>query len=318
VKRRPKRRRRSGSEKRSSSVRTHAKALLRSAGEALERGDRDHGLTELEAALAADPSFVEPALALARVRDEMGEDVIADALVEEAVRRGAAMLERIRSPRGAPTWWHDEATRPYMKALVARGWRRLDRDEPLEAARIFRDVFEKEPLDDPLQAGIFAAESLLRGGDPAAAVTLYEQLAEGPAVCYGRGLAFLRRGERRDATISFWLAVLLEALVARDVLGEEAFAGIERRDLVGDAAEADEIVGRIGDLFDKAARELLSALVADETFRADLKRWSELARDLDQAAPPQVDAAVTAIERFLAAHRIEAAVDAFLVSIAET
>jgi len=292
-------------------IRTQAKALLRAAGEALEAGDASTGAAKLEAALAADPTFVEPALALARLRDDQGDDVIADALVEEAVRRGAGVVDRISSPGHGPRWWHDPATRPYMKALVARGWRLLDRDELTAATDQFRAVFELAPEEDPLEAGLFAAECALRCDQVEDALTLYARLEEQPAVCYGRALALGRKGQVQEAAVSLWLGLLLNTLVAEELLGRTAYRGRQ----VGDPDEADEVLGRIRDLWDDAALGLLRRLVRHPCFHEEMDQWLPLVEALDEAGNHrQATQAMAAIESFLSSSRIQSRVDEVLAS----
>ena len=307
-----KRRRRSRRSPESSAARDRAKQLLRRGGESLERGERSAGIAAIEEALTADPTFVEPALVLARLRDEDGDDVIADALVEEAVRRGAAAIDTIPGrPGRQPHWWRDEATRPYLKSLVARGWRRLDRNEPQAAAEQFAKVFEMtEAEEDPLLAGVFAAEAWLYAAMPTAALDAYARLVEGPDVCYGRGLALLASGQTRAATVSLWLGVLLNAWVAEAVLGTDRLAGVDRSHFVGDPSEAEELVGRIGELWTEPACELLARLLGDVEFCREMERWALLARSLDEAETAQRERQLLAeIERFLDSERIEREVD---------
>lgn len=298
-------------------VRDRAKALLRDGGEALERGDRETGVRLMEQALGEDPSFVEPALTLARLRDEEGSDAIADALIEEAVRRGSSMVDNIRLRNGeTPKWWRDEATRPYMKALVARGWRRLARDEPKAAAEQFEKVFQMEPDDDPVYAGVYAAESRLHCRDPMAALQVYSRLDEGPDVCFGRALALLLTGQTREAVVSLWLGILLNAAIAERLSGPDALSGVDRRQIVADEDQADEFLGRVEDLWDAPSREVVRELLDYGPLEDDLQQWGILARALDEAGPPHRQRQLLdEIERFLSVDRIERLVSAYLTEL---
>jgi tetratricopeptide (TPR) repeat protein len=296
--------------RRDDEARTRAKALLRAAGEALETGDRTRGLELLERAVAADPTFVEPPLALAAQRARDGDEEGAGAMVELAVQRGREQVERIPPKKGGPAWWHDPATRPYLKALVAHGVRRFARGDARGAAEQFLAVFEREP-SDPLEAGLYAAEALLAAGDPMGALGVYARLEEGPAVCYGRALALLATDQRREAVLSLWLGLLLNARVAEGLLGPLPFAGIERAELVGDAREAEEIVARTAGLWTPQAREWLTALASHEPLRADLRRWAELVRVLE-GEEEGGGRALGAIEAFLDPERLAREADVFL------
>lgn len=273
----------------------------------MERGDVGSGLAGLEAAMAEDPSFVEPVLALASYRASEGNREEALRLTEEAVARGLAMVDRIppRAGGGPPAWWHDQATRPYMKALVARGFRLLERGDPALAAVAFAEVFELEPAQDPLEAGIFAAEAFLRAGDPMAALDLYSRLLEQPAVAYGRSLALFATGQREPGLVSLWLALLINPRVAVELSGPLPWSGFDLELLVGDRREAEELLDRTADLWPGEPLRAMAALIEDRGLRQDLVRFAALARDLDLAEDAALEAKLLGeIEVLLDADRI--------------
>jgi hypothetical protein len=290
------------------SPRERARQLLRRSGEAHEQGDAEAGRRLLEEAMAADPGFVEPALALAAEKGRIGDREGALAAVEEAVRRGRAQVARGARPGREPEWWHDPETRPLMKALVARGARLLALDRAGEAAEQWLEVLELEPEDDPLGAGLMAGEAWLMAGDPMAALAVQARLAESAVLAYGRGLALLRTGQRRPALVSLWLGLMLNAAIGRELAGSAPPPSAPAAGLV-DPDEAEEYLARAGDLWTAAERDLLARLIADPELERAQAEMARHARALDEAETPAAEkTTLAAIESLLDAERLEARV----------
>jgi len=167
--------------------------------EHLEKGEPEEALEWYERALSVDPEFADAWCGRGKAYYDLGRLERAD----RAFRRGLGCARRnMARLGGAPRWWADENTRPYLRALHGRGLCRFWMAHYEEAARLFRRLLRLAP-GDPLDVRFLLGETYFRMGEVDRAIREWREVGDDPDALYNLGLAYFYREELTRSVNSF-------------------------------------------------------------------------------------------------------------------
>jgi tetratricopeptide (TPR) repeat protein len=159
--------------------------------EHLERGEPEEALQCYDRAIEEDPANPDAWTGRGKACYDMGQLERADRCFRRALKHIEAELEGRPPPR---SWWSEEATRRYLRALHWRGLCRFWLGVYEDAARVFRRLLKLAP-SDPLDVRFLLGETYFRMGDLDRAIREFQASVGDPDACFNLGLAWFYKGD---------------------------------------------------------------------------------------------------------------------------
>lgn len=188
-------------------------------------------------------------------------------------------------------WWGELETRPYMRARQGLGWVYWQMGRYDEALAEYEALLRLNPNDNQGVRYLIGPLHQL-AGDLDGALDAYRNYADqypddwgDPHHTFCWGLALYRMGERWQA-LDRWYQGFFQNLYVAPLLLDEAppEAAVWHRTNLEYPYYAEEYVALYGELWDRApeARQALHRLWHDPEVRANMARWLDIGRTLDE------------------------------------